>query len=232
VATTGILAGLYRRAVTGHGQRVVTVLLGAGMLLHSGVFRRDGAIVRGPELDAAQTGYGPGYRIYEGADGGWFALVLPDPAAWERVRALPEATALPAAYAPLRGGADDAVARQAEAVLERVFATAPAAEWVARLRTWGLLVEPIATVDRDAFRRGILDDPVNRQLGRVAEYETADWGRFEQIGPLLRCGPGADGGPPLMLPAAGEHTVAVLTDLGFGADEIDALLAAKVVRQP
>jgi crotonobetainyl-CoA:carnitine CoA-transferase CaiB-like acyl-CoA transferase len=211
---------------------VVTVLLGAGMLLHSGVFRRDGAIVRGPELDAAQTGYGPGYRIYQGADGGWFALVLPDPEAWERVRALPEARTLPAAYAPLRGGADDAVARRAEDVLERVFATAPAAVWVARLRKWDLLVEPIGAVDRDAFRRGILDDPVNRQLGRVAEYETADWGRFEQIGPLLRCGPGADGGPPLMLPAAGEHTVAVLTDLGFGADEIDALLAEKVVRQP
>jgi len=38
-------------------------------------------------------------------------------------------------------------------------------------------------VNRDGFRRKILDDPVNRQLGRVVSYETADWGRFEQIGP-------------------------------------------------
>jgi crotonobetainyl-CoA:carnitine CoA-transferase CaiB-like acyl-CoA transferase len=86
-------------------------------------------------------------------------------------------------------------------------------------------------MDRDRYRRGILDDPVNRQLGRVVEYDTADWGHFEQIGPLLRCGPSVAGGPPLMLPGVGEHSAAVLTDLGVPADEIDALLAGKIVRQ-
>jgi crotonobetainyl-CoA:carnitine CoA-transferase CaiB-like acyl-CoA transferase len=71
---------------------------------------------------------------------------------------------------------------------------------------------------------------VNRQLGRVVSYETADWGHFEQIGPLLRCGPVASG-PRLMLPGIGEHTVQVLTELGITDEEIDALLAAKVTRQ-
>ena len=231
IAAVGILAGLYARAVTGRGQQVATSLLGAGMLLHSGVFQRDGEVVRGPEIDPRQTGYGPGYRLYEGGDGRWFALVLPDPEAWRRLRSLPEAVEVPEVYAPLRGGVDDAVARQAEAVLEAVFATAPAAEWVARLRGEGVLAEVVAPVDRDGFRRGILDDPVNHLLGRVAAYETADWGRFEQIGPLLRCGPSAGGGPSLMLPGPGEHTVAVLRDLGFDAAEIDGLLDAKVVRQ-
>jgi crotonobetainyl-CoA:carnitine CoA-transferase CaiB-like acyl-CoA transferase len=91
---------------------------------------------------------------------------------------------------------------------------------------------------RDGFRRAILGDPVNRQLGRVVSYETADWGHFEQIGPLLRCEPAAakgtgeaGGGPRLMLPGIGEHTVEVLTELGLGSDEIDALLAAKIARQ-
>ena len=90
----------------------------------------------------------------------------------------------------MRGGpGDDAVARRAETVLEAAFATAPAAAWTARLRALGLLAELIEPLDRDGFRRAILDDPVNRQLGRVVSYPTADWGRFEQIGPLLRCGP-------------------------------------------
>jgi hypothetical protein len=44
------------------------------------------------------------------------------------------------------------------------------------LRAAGLLAELIRPADRDAFRRGILDDPVNRQLDRVASYATADWG--------------------------------------------------------
>ena len=232
VAAAGLLAGLYARAGGRGGQCVATSLLGAGMLMQSGAFLRDGQVVPGPVLDARQTGYGPGYRIYEGADGNWFALVLPDLAAWRRLASLPEASSLPATYAPLRGGAVDAVARQAETVLEAAFATRDAAEWVGRLRAQGLLAELIEPIDRDGFRRAILDDPVNRQLRRAVSYETADWGHFEQIGPLLRGGPDVGGGPRLMLPGVGAHTAEVLAELGFSGAEIDALLAAKVARQP
>ena len=137
VTAVGILAGLYARATSGRGQQVATSLLGAGMLLQSGVFQRDGECVRGPELDGAQTGYGPGYRIYECGDGEWLALVVPDEESWRRLRALPEMSALPATYAPLRGGPDDALAREAEGVLEQAFATAAAADWTARLQARG-----------------------------------------------------------------------------------------------
>ncbi|WP_199485255.1 CaiB/BaiF CoA-transferase family protein [Actinomadura craniellae] len=231
VAAVGVLAGLYARSAGGRGQHVVTSLLGSGMLLQSGVFERDGELVRGPELDARQTGYGPGYRLYEGGDGRWFALVVPDEPAWRRLAALVPDGSLPEVYAPLRGGAADDAARRAEAVLETAFAAGPAAGWVGRLRGAGLLAELVEPLDRDGFRRAVLDDPVNRVLGRVVSYETADWGRFEQIGPLLRCGPAAGGGPRLMLPGVGEHSVEILTELGFGREEIDALLAAQVARQ-
>ncbi|HTU58629.1 MAG TPA: CoA transferase, partial [Polyangiales bacterium] len=60
LGAVGVLAGLYARAKQGCGQVVDTSLLGAGMLLQSGVFQRDGVVVRQPELDAAQSGYGPG----------------------------------------------------------------------------------------------------------------------------------------------------------------------------
>ncbi|GAA2734277.1 CaiB/BaiF CoA-transferase family protein [Actinocorallia aurantiaca] len=229
VAAAGILAGLYARAVDGGGRRVVTSLLGAGMLAHSGVFERDGELVRGPGLDARQTGYGPGYRIYEGGDGAWFALVVPDGEAWRRLAS--EVASLSETYAPLRGGAADASAREAEGVLEAAFATEPASVWVDRLRGLDLLVEPIEPLDRDGFRSALLDDPVNRRTGRVVTYETADWGRFEQIGPLLRYGQGPADGPPLMIPRVGEHTTEVLTELGLSPEEVDGLLAAKVARQ-
>jgi crotonobetainyl-CoA:carnitine CoA-transferase CaiB-like acyl-CoA transferase len=231
VAAAGILAGLYARARTGRGQRVETSLLGAGMLLHGGVFLRDGAVVRGPALDADQTGYGPGYRLYRCAGDTWLAVVVPDAGAWERLR--PLAPDLPAAYAPLRGGPTDADAdaRTAEAALERALAGAPADQWRARLPALGVLAEVVDDLDRDGFRRRILDDPVNRQLGRAVAYETGDWGGFEQIGPLLRCGPATAGGPSLHLPGVGEHTVEVLDELGCTGDEIDALLAGGVARQ-
>ncbi len=232
VAATGILAGLYARAVTGRGQRVATSLLGAGMLLQSGVFVRDGAVVHGPVLDAAQTGYGPGYRIYECNDGNWLALVIPDAGAWTRLRAFPETAELPDAYVPLRGGAHDDAARRAETVLERAFGGAPAATWLARLRAAEVPAVAVAVMTRDRFRAGILDDPVNRQLGRVVAFPTAPWGGFEQIGPLLRCGPDATGGPPLLIPEVGEHSHAVLTELGCTVEEVDALVAAGIVHRP
>ncbi len=232
LAAVGILAGLLARARSGRGQRVLTSLLGAGMLLQSGVFQQDGRCVRRPELDAGQTGYGPGYRIYQAGDGRWLALVIPDEDAWRRLRALPEADAVPATYAPLRGGASDALAREAELALERAFATRPAAEWLHRLRDLGLPTELIPPMGRDDFRQGILDDPVNRQLGRIASFETADWGRFEQVGSLFRCGPSTPEPAPQRLPGVGEHTADVLAGLGFRAEEIDALLGAKVARQP
>ena len=230
VAAIGMLAGLYAKATTGKGQQVGTILLGAGMLLQSGAFVRDGELVQGPMLAADQTGYGPGYRIYECGDGRWLALVLPDEQAWDAVASVTEAP-LASRFAPLRGGVDDAAARDAETVLEAAFATAPAAAWVARLRAADILVEPVLELDRDGFRRHILDDPINRQLGRVVAYDTADWGHFEQIGPLLRYGPEAGDGPPLMLPLVGEHSVEVLTELGVASADIDALIAAKALRQ-
>ena len=119
VTAVGILTGLYARATSGRGQRVATSLLGAGMLLQSGVFQRDGEYIRGPELDGAQTGYGPGYRIYECGDGEWLALVVPDEESWRRLRALPEMSALPATYAPLRVGPYDGLAARRRACSSR-----------------------------------------------------------------------------------------------------------------
>jgi crotonobetainyl-CoA:carnitine CoA-transferase CaiB-like acyl-CoA transferase len=225
------MAGLLARSSAGGTQMVSTSLLGAGMLLQSGVFARDGEYVRLPELDFDQTGYGPGYRLYECRDGHWLALVVPDEQAWQGLRSFPEIAGLGATYTPLRCGRRASEAEHAESVLEAAFLSGDAAAWAGRLRRAGLLVELIPGVDRDAFRRGILDDAVNRQLGRVASFETADWGRFEQIGSLLRCGPSADGATRQMIPGVGEHTVDILTELGFPTDEIDALLGAKVVRQ-
>jgi crotonobetainyl-CoA:carnitine CoA-transferase CaiB-like acyl-CoA transferase len=245
LAAAGMLAGLYARGSGDDGQRVETSLLGAGILLHSGVFLRDGALVPGPVLDGGQTGYGPGYRIYRGSDDAWFALVVPTPEDWRRLAVtlrdapppetgapVPAASAsLPETYAPLRGGAADTEAVEAETVLEAAFAQAPAAAWAARLQAAGLLAELVRPLDRDAFRRGILDDQVNRQLNRVVTFPTDEWGKFEQIGPLLRCGPAAGTGPRLMLPGIGEHTEEVLRELGLSAAAIAALLEAKLAVQ-
>jgi crotonobetainyl-CoA:carnitine CoA-transferase CaiB-like acyl-CoA transferase len=115
--------------------------------------------------------------------------------------------------------------------LTQAFADAPAAEWVGRLRDAGLLVEPVPAMDRDTFRQAILDDPVNRQLGRAIGYQTPEGGYFEQLGPLLRCGPATGSGPVPRLPGIGEHTVEILRECGRTDDQIEALLGSKFAVQ-
>lgn len=231
VSAIGILAGLYARAKSDKGQLVTTSLLGAGMLLQSGVYQRDGQVVRQPELDASQSGYGPGYRIYACAEDSWLALVIPDADVWQRVAQLPDCTGLPSEFVPLRRGLDDQVALAAEAVLQAACMTAPATVWQGRLRDAGALTERIDLLDRDQFRRRTLDDPVNRQLGRVVAYPALSWGHFEQLGVLLRCGPDASVSGEPSLPDVGEHSEQVLRELGFEPGAISALLEAKVVRR-
>lgn len=215
VAAAGILAGLYGRSRTGAGQQVVTSLLGAGMLIHSGAFLRDGSVVRGPELDAAQTGYGPGYRLYEGSDGQWFALVTPSETAWKELAAV--AGVELGTYAPLEHGPD-------EATLAAAFEAEPAARWTERLGATGVLAELAPVLTRDEFRSRILADPE-----RSVAYETRDWGHFEQLAPFVGRGRDTDG-PPLRIPGVGEHSIQILHELGFTDEQVTGWTDAKVVR--
>ena len=231
VAAAGMLAGLYAQAVARRRPAGGDQPPRRRDLLHSGVFLRDGELVAGPSLDAAQTGYGPGYRIYECGDG---QLAGPGGAVRRRRGGgwpCPSWRPSRAQYAPLRGGARTTSPRPPRRCWRRRSRPRRRRTWVTGCARPGSLAELIEPPDRDGFRRGILDDPVNRQLGRVVAYTTADWGRFEQIGPLVRYGPAAGAGPRLMLPGVGEHTVEVLAELGFSAAQTGQLLEAKVARQ-
>jgi crotonobetainyl-CoA:carnitine CoA-transferase CaiB-like acyl-CoA transferase len=72
-------------------------------------------------------------------------------------------------------------------------------------------------------RTSFFDDPVNRESHLVAEYQHAEWGKFEQPGALWYFGD-QDVQLHLAPPALGEHTVEVLGELGLDRAAIDALL--------
>jgi len=223
----GVLAGLYARRHRGGGRSVAVSLLGAALTLKSGAFLAADTVVSGPVLDAQQTGYGAAYRIYQGGDGGWFALAVPDAGAWDRLRAVVRLDGLPASPPPLR---TDSRGRQPEeALLEDAFQARDAVAWVTALRAAGVPVEPVAEADRGEFAAGFVDDPVNRQLGRVVSYHWGDRGRVDQpcfpprFGPVPR--PPARAG----IPGLGEHTAEVLESLGFDAAQRAGLAASGTV---
>ncbi len=231
ISACAMIAALYARRRTGAGQQVTSSLIGAGLSLQSGIFFAGDTLVEGPRLDDARTGYGATYRIYAGSDGQWLALVVPDSATWSRLRAaLPAGTELPAEPPPLRTGGQSA--DDSEAILEAVFAARPAAEWIATLSAAGVPVEAVLDADRRAFVARVLDDPVNRQLGRVMRYHYARVGQLDQVTVPFRFGPQGLPAPAGTIPGLGADTRAVLGEAGLDAAQQDKLLAAGTVTAP
>jgi crotonobetainyl-CoA:carnitine CoA-transferase CaiB-like acyl-CoA transferase len=230
VSACAVIAALCARRRTGHGQSVHTSLLGSALLLKSGAFSSGEDMVAGPRLDRAQTGYGAVYRIYRGRDGAWLALAIPDLRAWQRLRDAVGVEELPAGPPPLRTEGERA--QPAEKLLEEVFGTRDASEWVSELQASDVPAEQVIDGDRREFIARILDDPVNHQLGRVLSFNGAHLGQLEQPAFPLRFGPTSRPAPAPFFPGLGEHTVEVLESLGFDADEISRLAASGAIRLP
>jgi crotonobetainyl-CoA:carnitine CoA-transferase CaiB-like acyl-CoA transferase len=226
MAACAVLAGLYSRRRTGTPQSVTSTLLGAALTLKSGAFVAGDAIVEGPILDADQTGYGAAYRLYRTQDGGWLALAVPDGPTWARLLDVVGVDGLPAQPPPLRLRRGER--QPAEELLEAAFSTRDAATWVAALRAADVPAELVAEEARGAFIARILDDPVNRQLGRVVSFAWGPRGTLEQPAFPVRLGPAPRPAAPALIPDLGEHTDEVLGALGFGAEERASLRAAGV----
>ncbi len=232
VSACGMLAALYARRRGGGGQSVASSLLGAGLTLKSGAFLAGDpvvgdTVVGGPVLDAQQTGYGAAYRIYQGADEGWFALAVPDAATWARLRGSLAGEDLPASPPPLR--TEPTGPQPEELVLEAVFRTKDAAVWVRELRGAGVPVEPVDEVGRTEFAARFLDDPVNQELGRIVTHHWGDRGRVEQPRFPPRLGPVPRRGAWAGIPGLGEHTTEMLESLGFDPEQRRALAASGTV---
>ncbi len=230
VSACSVLAGLFARRRTGRPQSVRSTLIGAGLTLKSGAFIAGGAVIEGPTLDSAQTGYGAGYRMYLAQDGVWFAVAVPDAPAWTRLLEVVGADGLPVQPPPLRG--PGTLRTQAEERLEEVFATRPAAAWVAALGVARVPAEVVVEDDRAGFIARFMDDPVNRQLGRVVAFDWGSRGRLEQPAFPARLGPEPRPDAPAQIPPLGAHTAEVLAALGFEPEEIAAFAESSVTNSP
>jgi crotonobetainyl-CoA:carnitine CoA-transferase CaiB-like acyl-CoA transferase len=227
VAACGVLAGLYARLRGGGGQRVSSSLLGAGLLLKSGAFLAGNTIVGGPVLDAEQRGYGAAYRLYRGSDEQWLALAVPDSATWSALRDVVGVEDLPVRPPALRTEPGDQ--QPEERILEAALRRRAAQAWVDALRAADVPAELVRQVDRSGFTGSFVDDPVNRQLGRVVSYRWGERGvvvqpRFPpRLGP--KPGPGARPG----IAGLGQHSHAVLDEIGFGDEAQRRLSSAGAV---
>lgn len=223
-AATGILLALHERARSGEGQWVQTSLLQAQIAVmdfQAARYLVDGVV---PEqagndhpvsvpMGAVATADGH-INIGVGGDGQWRALCR----ALER----PDLAAEP----DFSRGVDRTRHRERlKAVVYPLFEARGSADWLARLEAEGVPAGPIYRMDE------VFADPQVEALGIAVAVERPGaeaGGETRLVGqPVdLSRTPAAIRSP---MPAAGEHTDAILAGLGYGADEIARLRATRVV---
>ena len=209
----GVSLGLLARARTGKGRKVETSLLRACMATQSGRF----VVVRnGPdgEREADYVGEGPGYRLHKTSDG-WLFLGVRTKDEWVSLNKALGGNRLPDA----NGTASDEALAQS---LMRIFATAPAAKWIARLQKDRVPCAPVQQVT------DLYDDPQMKRNGMSVDYDSAD------LGPITLRGTPAifsrtPGVSEAAAPSLGQHTDEILNEIGYSGSEIQGLRGSRIV---
>ncbi|MFK7896831.1 MAG: CaiB/BaiF CoA transferase family protein [Myxococcota bacterium] len=214
LAAIAISQALFEREKTGKGQWCETAIVNAQLYNSShAIARPDGTPIERPLLDAMQTGFSAGVRLYPTADE-WLCLSLVTDEHWQ---ALGNALGLDELAAggrfathSARRDHDDDVAK----LLEHAFATAGADAWFAKLDAAGVPCEISA---EDASRKlwaeqQMLDEEY------ISKYPHPMAGEMGQPGLAFQFSDTRTSvqGPPMLV---GEHTRDILSDLGFSENE-------------
>ncbi|MDP9366569.1 MAG: CoA transferase [Chloroflexota bacterium] len=221
-AAFGVVGALFHRERTGEGQYVDTSMLGGQVALltyQAGTFLATGE-VPGP-LGNAHPIIAP-YDTFATADG-HVNIAVGNDAIWARFCA---ALGLEGLRDDPRFAANaDRITNRAAlyAILEETLAALPTAEVVARLDAASVPCGPIRNVDE------AVSDPQTRAQGLIQEMPHPTLGTVAVPG-----FPYHFGGTPLAVryppPLLGQHTTQVLTEVGYGADEIGTLAAEGAVQ--
>ena len=224
----GILAALVRRGETGRGQMITSGLFETTVFWVGQWMAR--AVATGqpsrPMAEIGQSirmGWGI-FHLFATADDEQVFIGVTSNAHWERFCA---AMGLPELFADERLNSNekrvsaqewmlppirDAVARHTSAALQQLLERA------------GVPYAPLRRPDQ------LLDDPHLIASGQLLPVPMAD-GRIGNLPKLPFTSDAYDFTVRLPPPGLGEHTRAVLAEVGLPAAEIDALIAAKVVLQ-
>jgi crotonobetainyl-CoA:carnitine CoA-transferase CaiB-like acyl-CoA transferase len=223
---TVLLLGLVARDRTGRGQKIVSAMIGASAFLNSdeNVSYDGKSPPRRP--DPALYGLSALYRLYPAREG-WVFLAAPREREWPRLCA---ALGRPAwasdprfATAEARAAHDAALA----ASLGCMFAERSAAEWERHFAAHDLAC---VEVYRDSYSAFANTDPHLREGGFTRTEDHPAFGAHTRHGPVvtLPSAPPVVGGAWLV----GQHTRAILGELGYGEVEIRALKATGIVTWP
>jgi crotonobetainyl-CoA:carnitine CoA-transferase CaiB-like acyl-CoA transferase len=215
-AAGAVSAALYRREITGKGQRIGVSLLRVGIYMMGwdmNIHLRSGMpIVPVDRFHAAN----PIINCFRAEDGKWFfLLLLQADRHWpDLIRAIDR----PGLLADDRFKNIGARRENSEALvqeLDAVFSTKTLVQWREIFDRENVWFAPVQTLEETA------SDPVAQQAGAFIEIQTPDGPRRQVATPADFYGTPI--GPRTWAPEAGQDTEQILLDLGYDWEKIIAL---------
>ncbi|MFP8875704.1 MAG: CoA transferase, partial [Myxococcota bacterium] len=224
LAATAICQALYEREKSGRGQFVETAIVYAQLLNTSyALARPDGSGFERPQVDAMQTGFSAGLRLYPTADG-WLCVALHDDRHWHALGEVLGENDLQAGgrfgSAAARSAHDEEIAKR----IEHALACRNAEEWFELLDAAGVPCE-CSSPESGA---SLWNDPEALKEQWVVKYPHPTVVEMGQVGLAFSLSdtPARIQGRPLMV---GENSREILAELGYGDAEVAAFLAERVV---
>ncbi|HET7342131.1 MAG TPA: CaiB/BaiF CoA-transferase family protein [Methylomirabilota bacterium] len=223
----GIVLALFARERTGRGQHVDVSYLDTTLSLLAATpnmrfFFSDGVAPRRGE--GFLGGSYPYYAIYETRDGKLLTIGCTEPWLWENFcKAIGHPEFARFARQPDQfvraANAEESAAREA---IEAIIKTRDRDDWYEFLVKRDVCVGKVYDVEE------MVKDPQINHRQMIVDVEHPTHGRVRQFGIAIKMSE-TPGTIRSAAPLTGEHTEAILKDLGVGADEIAALRARKVI---
>jgi len=221
----GAVLALLARIRKGKGQHIETSLTNASIALQSGEFMDYAGLNRAYRGDTDLRGLNAIQRHYQASDGRWIFIFCHYEEDWQKLCKAVDLQSLPTDARfenPEKRAENDAVLVE---ILKSAFRYKSAAEWVTILQQGNV---PVAL---GQSAEDVLKDPHCLENDLFDDREDPNFGlaRLIGIGPRFSEMTGIIRRPA---PILGQHTVEVLTEMGYADEKIVDLKAQKVVFAP
>jgi crotonobetainyl-CoA:carnitine CoA-transferase CaiB-like acyl-CoA transferase len=227
-AAIGILAALVQRASTGTGMYLDVSMLDS---LVSLLGPSAAALLGGKPASESYKhliGQAPAYNLYRTSDGRYMALGAIEPVFWTEF-----CQAIGCEHLTTKQFPDENERETVIAEVQRIFAQRTQAAWIEFFRDKNVCCEPVNSLEE------ALAHPTIRQRGMIFYVDHPTAGCIGQVGqPIQFRGNNhhltvqdtqkAVSPPPLL----GQHTLEIMRELGYQAEEIDRLRQKKIIATP
>ena len=221
--STSIMLGLYAREVTGRGQAVQATMMQANAWANADETYNYAGRPGTAMPDADCYGLNALYRLYRAGGDSWVFLAASTDAEWQ---AFCTTSGHPTLAADARFSTSSARAEHDAELAESLsalFASQPATAWESSLTAAG-----VACVRADQDSGEFYEEHPQAIANQLSEQaESPRFGKYTRHGGIVRFAgvPGRFGHGSF----GGEHTVAIMTELGYSAPQIEELRASHVI---